>query len=124
MIDTPTAWQMYDKALQERKSTDPTDRRQACEKGWLAVTIAVDEYLAMNNRFVPKGRDTSHVLRNKYLAQLAESDDNAEVLVELVNEVSHVLHGACFYAGKESLRTDFVLEHVVREILERTEHAP
>jgi len=122
--DKLTAWQMYEKALQERKSKDPNDRRQACEKGWLAVTMAVDEYLASKGRFVPKGTTDSHAKRDKYLADLAEGDDNARILHGLVNDVSGSLHGACFYAGEESPYYDVILEKAVREILERTEHAP
>ena len=123
-VDKLTAWQIYEKALQERKSKDPNDRRQACEKGWLAVTIAVDEYLATKGRFVPKGAVDSHTKRDKFLADLALGDENARILHGLVNDVSHSLHGACYYAGEESAYYDIILKDTVREILERTEHAP
>ena len=122
--DTLTAWQIYEKALQERKSKDPNDRRQACEKGWLAVTMAVDEYLATKGRFVPKGTADAHTTRNDYLAELAEKDENGRMLAQLVPLVSEYLHGACFYAGKENPYYDQLLETTVREILERTGHAP
>jgi len=122
--DKLTAWQIYEKALQERKSKDPNERRQACEKGWLAVTLAVDEFLATKGRFVPKGAVDSHTKRNKFLSDLAVDDENVRRMRQLVFDVMDSLHGACFYAGEESPYYDVVLEETVREILERTGHAP
>lgn len=122
--DKLTAWQIYEKALQERKSKDPNDRRQACEKGWLAAVTAVDEFLASKGRVVHKGAPDAHAKRNKYLADLAMNDENVRELRPLIADVAESLHGACFYAGEESPYYDVVLEKVVREILERTGHAP
>ncbi len=123
-VDKLTAWQMYEKALQERKSKDPNDRRQACEKAWLAVTIAVDEFLATKGRSVPKGTADTHVMRNAFLAELAPSNDDAKRLVLLVPVIAEMLHGTCFSAGKDMPYCDQLLETTVREILERTGHAP
>jgi len=122
--DKLTAWQIYEKALQERKSKDPNDRRQACEKAWLAVTIAVDEFLATKGRFVPKGTADTHVMRNVFLADLAMINEDAKRLVQLVPIIAEILHGACFYAGKDMPYCDQLLETTVREILDRTGHAP
>ena len=120
MTTTRTPREIYDAALQERKSDDPLKRREACEKGWLAVVEAVDKYLAGNGMHVHKGKPEAHSERKDFLARLASKDMNARRISMLVSEVTEYLHGSCFYEGKDSEYMDIVLNEMVQEILELT----
>jgi len=115
-----TPQQIYEEALKERTRPDPLKKRQACEKGWLAVTEAVDQFLTTKGKFVKKGSPDAHAKRNAYLADLAEIDQKADQLADLVSKVADQLHGTCFYAGEDSPHFDKVLKKTVRQILELT----
>jgi hypothetical protein len=117
-----TPQEIYAEALRERKSTNPLDRRQACEKGWLAAVEAVDEFLATKGKFIPKGDPDSHSKRREALDDLVVQDPSFWELRKNVNSVADNLHGQCFYAGKDSPAHDRDLKTTVREILEQTGH--
>jgi len=119
---TQSPKEMYKRALQERKSPNPLNRRQACEKGWLAVVAAVDAWLATHGKYVPTGTAEAHVKRIKYLGDLVEIDPSAETITRLHDTVANQLHGACFYGGEDSPYFDTVLEKGVKEVLELTGH--
>ncbi len=116
----PTPQEIYQAALQERANPDPLKKRQACEKGWLAVTEAVDAYLASRGIYIPKVSADTHVKRNKALADLVGITPEAEALSAMVSEIADKLHGTCFYGGEDSSHFDTVLKKKVREILELT----
>lgn len=115
-----TPQEIYEEALKERASHDPLKKRQACEKGWLAVTEAVDKFLATRGKFIKKDSPDAHAKRNVHLADLAEIDPTILNLPGLVAEVADLLHGTCFYAGEDSPYFDAVLKQTVRKILELT----
>ena len=115
-----TPQDIYQAALKERASHDPLKKRQACEKGWLAVTEAIDQFLTTHNRFVRKGTAEAHGDRRKFLNELAETDLNIATLADLVSQVVDQLHGGCFYEGIDLPRYDTVLKQTVRKILELT----
>jgi len=117
-----TPEEIYKRALQERQSTDPLRRRQACEKGWLAVTEAVDTFLAAHNKHVQKGTGQAHIQRQKFLNELAEIDPNISKLSDLVSIVADQLHGGCFYGGIDTTHHDTILKNIVSEILQLTGH--
>jgi len=116
----PTPQEIYLEALKERAKPDPLKKRQACEKGWLAVTEAIDQYLAQHGIHIPKGSAETHVKRTKALADLVGIIPEAESLSVIVSEIADKLHGACFYGGEDSPYFDTVLKKRVREILELT----
>ena len=118
----PTPQEIYREALKERAQFDPLKKRQACEKGWLAVTEAVDAYLASRGIYIPKGMADTHVKRNRALADLVGVTPEAEPLTKKVSEIADQLHGACFYGGEDSPYYTSVLKKTVREILELTGH--
>ncbi len=122
-IETPQ--ELYTKALEERKSSNRTTRKEACEKGWLAVTRALDPFLAERTGIFPKaGEAEAHKDRNRALGRLADIDpDQAWKLTQLVSTVKEQLHGACFYAGVDNAQNTKILEQDVREILSLTGHA-
>jgi len=122
MTATESPQKIYTAALRERKSKDPLKRREACEKGWLAVMEAVDEFLASKGRVIPKGTADSHVKRNAALADLADQDPSLVSLKQMVSDIADSLHGACFYGNQESPYYDKLLKKTVREILEKTGH--
>ena len=113
--------EIYEEALKERAKPDPLKKRQACEKGWLAVTEAVDQFLKTHhNIHIPTGTPEAHGKRNKALADLVGIAPEAEPLSEKVAEIAEKLHGTCFYLGEDSPHFDTVLKKKVREILELT----
>ena len=120
MMKKPTPQEIYRAALKERDQSDPLKKRQACEKGWLAVTEAVDQFLTTKDKFVKKGSPDAHAKRNAHLADLAEIDPTLNQLPTFVSEIADQLHGTCFYAGEDSPHFDKVLKQTVRRILELT----
>jgi hypothetical protein len=116
----PTPQEIYQAALKERDQPDPLKKRQACEKGWLAVTEAVDQYLAAHGIVIKKGTAEAHVQRMTNLANLVGIEPEAKQLTEKVPQIAELLHGACFYGGEESPHFDTVLKKTVRQILELT----
>jgi len=118
------AWQMYQKALQGRKSDDPEIRRQACEDGWVAVTMAVDEFLETKGFIVPQDTAETHVMRLMHLGDLAMNDENGRAIFDVVPMIYEYLFGLCFFARIDTPFADELLETTVREVLERTGHAP
>lgn len=116
-----TPREIYSKAIEERKSTDPLKRREACEKGWLAVVEAVDLFLKRNGLSVHKGSAEAHSERKFFLSRLASKNSNARKILKLTSEVSEYLHGVCFYEGKDSDYMDILLKETVLEIIELTE---
>jgi hypothetical protein len=112
--------EIYEEALKERAKPDPLKKRQACEKGWLAVTEAVDQFLATHNIFIKKGSPEAHAKRSTSLANLVGVDPNAAKLIDLVPQVADLLHGACFYDGEDSPYYDQVLKKTVQKILQLT----
>lgn len=118
MIESPE--QIYEYALKERESPDPLKKIDACEKGWLAITRAVDSWLAMHNRFVSVGTAKAHGERQKFLAELSPVFEEAERLADLVSIGADQLHGACFYLGNDAPKYDKTLKETVREVLELT----
>ena len=113
--------EIYEEALKERAKPDPLKKRQACEKGWLAVTEAVDQYLAQQHSIhIPKGRAETHVKRTTALVDLGGIDPKAQELADNVSKIADQLHGACFYGGEDSPHYDTVLKKTVRKILELT----
>jgi hypothetical protein len=120
VMKKPTPQEIYEEALKERAKQDPLKKRQACEKGWLAVTEAVDQFLAIKGKFIKKGSPDAHAKRGVNLANLAETDPTINKLPNLVSEVADQLNGICFYAGEDSPHFDKVLKKTVREILELT----
>ncbi len=119
---SPTPEEIYNRALEERRSSDPLKRRQACENGWLAVTEAVDTFLASHNKYVPKGTVQAHVQRQQSLNELAELDPTIGRLSDLVSIVADQLHGGCFYGGIDTTHHDTILKKTVNEILQLTGH--
>jgi hypothetical protein len=115
-----TPQEIYEEALKERAKPDPLKKRQACEKGWLAVTEAVDQFLATKGKFVKKGSPDSHAKRNAFLAELASTDPAIDQLGIFVSQIADQLHGTCFYAGEDGPHFDQVLKKTVRKILEMT----
>jgi hypothetical protein len=115
-----TPQEIYNASLKERANPDPLKKRQACEKGWLAVTEAVNQFLASKGMFVKVGSAREHVERGKFLATLARTDPDMEQLANKVSEVADQLHGQCFYGGEDVPYYDTVLKRTVREILELT----
>jgi len=123
-LEPSSAWQLYQKALQERKSDDPEDRRQACEDGWIAVTLAVDEFLATKGFIVEQDTAYTHVDRLTILGDLAMEDENARAIFDVVPEISEILDGLCFFARMDTPFADKLLETTVRGLLERTGQIP
>ena len=115
-----TPQEIYEEALKERAKDDPLKKRQACEKGWLAVTEAIDQFLASKGKHIPKGTAETHVKRNKALADLVGTIPEAQPLVSMVAEIADQLHGTCFYGGEDSEYHTTLLKTTVREILELT----
>jgi hypothetical protein len=120
MMKISTPQEIYEAALKERAKSDPLKKRQACEKGWLAVTEAVDQFLTTKGMFVKKGTAEAHVRRLRFLATLATTDPAMEQLADKVSTGADQLHGGCFYGGEDSPYYDKVLKQTVREILELT----
>ena len=120
MRETPR--EIYEQAIRERKSSNALNRRQACEKGWLAVVEAVDNWLKVEHgKHVPKGTDKTHVKRNKILADLAHADiPGAAKLEMLLSTASNQLHGTCFYSGEDSPHFTTLLKKDVKQVLELT----
>ena len=112
--------QIYDAALQERASSDPLKKRQACEKGWLAVIAAVDAFLANHGTHIPTGTTEAHGLRNKFLVKLVGIVPGAEKLSTLVSKAADQLHGTCFYLGHDTPHYTKVLKRDVKEVLQIT----
>jgi hypothetical protein len=122
MTATESPQKIYTAALRERKSKDPLKRREACEKGWLAVMEAVDEFLTSKGRVIPKGTADSHVKRNAALADLADKDQSLVSLKQMVSDIVDSLDGACFCGNQESPYYDKLLKKTVRDVLEKTGH--
>jgi hypothetical protein len=116
----PTPQEIYEEALRERAKDDPLKKRQACEKGWLAVTEAVDQFLDTKGKYIPKGTADTHVKRNKALADLVGTTPEAQQLVSMVAEIADQLHGTCFYGGEDSEYHTTLLRKTVRQILKLT----
>jgi len=119
-MKNPTPQEIYEEALKERAKDDPLKKRQACEKGWLAVTEAIDQFLASKGKHIPKDTAETHVKRNKALADLVGTVPKAKPLVSMVAEIADQLHGTCFYGGEDSEYHTTLLKNTVREILELT----
>ncbi len=117
-----TPQEIYLEALKERAQSDPLKKRQACEKGWLAVTEAVDQFLATKGKFVKKDVPEAHSDRKAFLAILAATSPEMEQLADKVSKIADQLHGGCFYEGRDTPYYDKVLKKTVREILELTGH--
>jgi len=115
-----TPQDIYQEALKERANPDPLKKRQACEKGWLAVTEAVNQFLVTKGMFVPIGTGREHVERGNFLDTLALTDPAMQLLDEKVSIVADQLHGRCFYGNDTNPHFDTVLKKTVREILELT----
>ena len=115
-----TPQEIYQEAIKERTKPDPLKKRQSCEKGWLAVTEAVDQFLTTKGKYVRKGTADAHGDRTKFLATLASTDPEMEQLAIKVSQIADQLHGGCFYAGQDTPYYDKVLKKTVREILELT----
>lgn len=122
MTSTETPGEIYAAALRERKSKNPLDRRQACEKAWLAVVEAVDDFLATKGRVIQTGTAEAHVKRIAMLSDLAQDDKELVDLKRDVSEVAESLHGACYYGGFDSKYNDALMKNTVRRILEQTGH--
>jgi hypothetical protein len=120
MTTSESPQEIYEAALRERKSKNPLKRREACEKGWLAVVEAVDNYLALNGLHIHKGKPEAHSERKEFLTKLAFKDMTTRRIARLVAEVTDYLHGTCFYEGKDSEYMTIVLNETVKEILELT----
>ncbi len=119
------AWDIYQYALNEIKSPDPLARRDAAEKGWLAVTEAVDTFLALHfKKLVPRGTPKAHGERLAFLEDAADIEPDVIGLSNLVSEAADKLHGTCFYLGTESRVCIRTLKETVRKILERTGDVP
>ena len=121
-MKNPTPQEIYQAALKERAKPDPLKKRQACEKGWLAVTEAVDQFLTTKGKYVRKGMAEAHSDRIAFLATLANTDPEMEKLAVKVSQIADQQHGGCFYAGRDNPYYDQVLKKTVREILELTGH--
>ena len=122
MTSTHKPRDIYNAAIQERKSDDPLKKRQACEKGWLAVVEAIDEFLAENKFFIPKGTPDAHIKRSAALDEIVIRDPSMWELRQKYFSIQGSLHGACFYGGQDSPLHDQDLKRTVREILELTGH--
>jgi hypothetical protein len=122
VTSTETPQEIYAEALRERKSKNPLDKRQACEKAWLAVTLSVDDFLASKGRVIQKGTAEAHVKRIAMLSDLAQDNNELIDLKRDVSEVAENLHGACYYGGFDSAYNDILLKKTVRRILEKTGH--
>ena len=122
MMKKYTPQEIYQEALKERANPDPLKKRQACEKGWLAVTEAVDQFLATKGQYVRRGMAEAHGDRTDFLLTLAGSEPEIAQLAAKVSQVADQLHGICFYAGRDNPYYDKVLKKTVREILELTGH--
>jgi len=120
MTASESPQKIYTAALQERKSKDPLKQREACEKGWLAVIKAVNEFLASKGWVIPKGTADSHVKCNVALADLADQDPSLVTLKQMVSDIADSLHGACYCGNQESPYYDKLLKKTVRDILEKT----
>jgi hypothetical protein len=120
MMKKYTPQEIYQEALEERANPDPLKKRQACEKGWLAVTEAIDQFLATKGKFIKKGSPDVHAKRNAFIAELVDIDPAARHLAVKVSQIADQLHGTCFYAGEDRPYFDEVLKKTVREILELT----
>ena len=114
--------EIYKAALEERKSDDPLQRREACEKGFLAAVEAVDDFLVMKGYHIPKGESTAHLERADALNELADCDATWQKIRDDFFIVQTSLHGICFYGGKniDSPAYDHDLNVTVSEILELT----
>jgi len=123
MTTTATPQSIYAEAIRERKSKNPLDRRQACEKRWLAVVEAVDNFLATKGKFIPKGDPDAHGKRREALDELVVHGPSTWGLRNNISVGMDNLHGQCFYGGKDSLAHDLDLKKTVREILEQTGHS-
>ena len=123
MTAAQTPREIYEFALEERKSDEPLRRRDACEKGWLAAVEAVDGFLATKGIFIPAGSPEAHKERNKALNDLAlQGGDSMWKLRDKFFAVQSELHGACFYGNEDSPAYDRDLKVTVSEILELTEN--
>jgi hypothetical protein len=122
VVSTETPQEIYAEALRERKSKNPLDRRQSCEKAWLAVTMSVDDFLATKGRIIQKGTAEAHAKRIAMLSDLAQDNKELIDLKRDVAEVAESLHGACYYGGFDSAYNDFLINKTVRRILESTGH--
>ena len=56
MMKKSTPQEIYEEALKEQASPNPIKKRDACKKGWLATTEAVDAFLAVHIKFVRRIR--------------------------------------------------------------------
>ena len=121
MTAAQTPREIYNFALEERKSEDPLRRRDACEKGWLAAVEAVDGFLATKGIFIPEGSPDAHKKRNAALNDLALHSSMWE-LRDKFFAIQSELHGACFYGNEDSPAYDRDLKVTVSEILELTEN--
>ena len=115
-----TPQEIYQFALKERESDDPLEKRDAYEKGWLAVVIAIDDFLATKGYFIPRGDPGAHKERNDALGEVAMEDSEIWRLQEKFHAVRDSLHGDGFYYGSESPALDRALKETVSEILELT----
>jgi hypothetical protein len=113
---------IYRYALQKSESEVILDKRDACEKGWLAVVEAIDNFLASKGRILKKGDPLSHRKRFEILSEFAQCDTWWQSLLDKYLQVQGALHGNCFYAGAQySPVLDKYLKTTAREILEMTE---
>ncbi|HME56539.1 MAG TPA: PaREP1 family protein [Candidatus Lokiarchaeia archaeon] len=120
-IEGETPREIYDAALQERKSKSNLKKREACEKAWLAVVKAVDAYLDKNDLHVDTGSRDAFSERRVNLGKLASKGNDAKRLSRLNGEASDYLHVAGFHEGKELDYIDVVFKETVQEILELTD---
>ena len=77
-MESETPREIYQAAIQERKSRGKLKKRAACEKAWLAVVKAVDAYLDGNDLHVDSGDEQAFSKRQMNLGILARRSSQGE----------------------------------------------
>ena len=94
------------KAEAEVRSREEIDKRNACDKAFLAVIKAVDEFLGRRGYPVPR----DHRERFRFLRELEERDPRVREMgiVDRLGARFHLAHELCFYGGEVEFAEDEV----------------
>jgi hypothetical protein len=94
------------KAEAEVRSREEIDKRNACDKAFLAVIKAVDDFLSRRGYPIPR----DHRERFKFLRELEEKDARVREMgiVDRLGARFHLAHELCFYGGEVEFAEDEV----------------
>lgn len=118
-----TPQEIYNFAMQERKSDNQLERRDGCEKGYLSVTTALDAYFKSKGIMIPQDGTASGERSDAFRELMKREPQNMlfyDNLRGVFDKIQTELHLQCFYYGRgaDSPDPDRIMKKEVRGLLE------